>query len=91
MTGQKKNTLEKVPQYDSILRRINTVAFHPNGKFLASGDNENRIEVWDIFTQKSIAVSKRHGEEVTSLCFSPDGKILASGSKDKTIILWELT
>ena len=88
MTSQNKNTL--VPQYNSI-PHINTVAFHPNGKFLASGDNEGRIEVWDIFTQKSIASSREHDKDVTSLCFSPNGKILASGSKDKTIMLWELT
>jgi WD40 repeat protein len=93
MTGQKKNTLEKVSQDNSTphINTVNTVAFHPNGKLLASGDNEGRIEVWDIFTQKSIASSREHDKDVTSLCFSPDGKILASGSKDKTIMLWELT
>jgi WD40 repeat protein len=67
---------------------INAIAFHPNGKILASGDDRGYIKIWYISSNKSIVLPKKHTAAITSLSFSPNGQLLVSGSKDKTIRVW---
>jgi WD40 repeat protein len=71
--------------------RINSIAFSPDGKTLASASNDKTIKLWDIATGKNTVTLKRHTGSVKSLAFSPDGKILASAGDDKTIRLWNVT
>ncbi|QFS47689.1 eIF2A-related protein [Nostoc sphaeroides] len=70
---------------------VNSVAFSPDGKILASGSYDNTIKLWDIGTGREIYTLQGHSNSVNSIAFSPDGKILASGSDDKTIKLWDVT
>jgi hypothetical protein len=67
------------------------VAFNPDGKTLASGNQDGTIELWDVATGKEQATLERHLGFVCSVAFSPDGKTLASGSDDSTIKLWDVT
>lgn len=68
---------------------VNAVAYHPDGKTLASGMSDATIQLWNTAKQKALgAPLKGHGGSVTSLAFSPDGKTLASASIDRTIRLW---
>ncbi|MBN3870961.1 hypothetical protein [Nostoc sp. JL33] len=70
---------------------VNSVAFSPNGKTLASGSNDNTIKLWDVGTGREIYTLQGHFSNVYSVAFSPDGKILASGSDDTNIKLWDVT
>ncbi|MBI4850825.1 MAG: AAA-like domain-containing protein [Acidobacteria bacterium] len=70
---------------------VNSIAFSPDGKFLASGSSDKTIKLWDITSSKVLAVFQGHTSGVISIAFSPDGKFLASGSSDKTIKLWDIT
>jgi WD40 repeat protein len=68
---------------------VNSVAFSPNGKMLASAGDDNTIILWDVSTGQPINQPlTEHADAVTSIAFSADGKFLVSGSEDKTIILW---
>ena len=66
------------------------VAFSPNSKMLAMGVGE-KIELWDVETERIIATRHGHGGAVSTVVFSPDGSTLASGSRDGTALLWKVS
>lgn len=69
--------------------RVFSLAFSPDGLYLASGGDDESLRVWDVSSGRQLAhaVHKR-GAAVTSLAFAPDGARIASGSHDRTMRLW---
>ncbi|PLZ80949.1 hypothetical protein CEN44_29050 [Fischerella muscicola CCMEE 5323] len=70
---------------------VNSVAFSPDGKTIASGGPDKTIKLWDTTTGRVIKTLTGHNNGVYSIAFSPDGKTIASGSADNTIKLWDVT
>jgi WD40 repeat protein len=69
---------------------VNAVAFSPDGKTLASAD-DNKIRIWDLATGKQIlSPLTGHTGPVTDIAFRPDSRLLASSGNDGTIRLWDL-
>ncbi|MEH2421798.1 MAG: serine/threonine-protein kinase [Nostoc sp.] len=69
---------------------VNSVAFSPDGKTLASGSDDQTIKLWNLASGQEIHTLEGHSNWIWTVAFSPDGKTLASGSADKTIKLWNL-
>ena len=72
---------------------VNSVAFSPDGRTLASGsggwsDDDNTIRLWDAVTGAHQRTLTGHTNWVRSVAFSPDGRTLASGSWPE-IRLWD--
>jgi WD40 repeat protein/DNA-binding SARP family transcriptional activator len=65
-------------------------ALHPNGRTLALGYTEGRVEFLDLSTGRRRPAAGRHEGAVMSIRFSPDGKTLATGGADRTVKLWDV-
>lgn len=70
---------------------VRSIAFSNNNKYLASADEDNLINLWNIQTGKLIVrFSENKKKELTSVLFTPDQKYLISASQDKTIKYWNI-
>lgn len=70
---------------------VNSVAISPDGKLLASGNDDKTIRLWNLETGQGISTLAGHSHSVKSVAFSSDGTMLASGSDDQTVKLWNLS
>jgi WD40 repeat protein/serine/threonine protein kinase len=69
---------------------LSSLAFSPDGKYLAGGNFGGRILVWDVALNKEKHTLVRHLGPVSSLAFSADGTRLASGGENGIIILTDI-
>ena len=58
---------------------ITSLAFHPDGRTLASGSWDKTIRIWDVETSTEVMSFRSMVGKIYSLAYSPDGLQLAAG------------
>ncbi|MGH8533542.1 MAG: NACHT and WD repeat domain-containing protein, partial [Gammaproteobacteria bacterium] len=69
---------------------VGAVAFSHDGRYLATGSNDNTARVVDVTTGKEL-IRVAHEATVGAVAFSPDGRYLATASEDNTARVVDVT
>ena len=70
--------------------KVHTLAFSPDGLFLAVGTSESAVHLIDLQTGAIITPPKLHEGRISSLAFDPAGTQLVTASNDGTLRLWKV-
>ena len=76
--------------FTQVFGSILAAAFSPDGKFLATGDSNGEVRLWQVAEAQPLLTYQGHTSWVFSVAWSPDGLTLASGSYDQTVRLWNV-
>lgn len=81
-TGKEHQTLRGRSKFHSL-------AFSENGSYLASGQDDHSIDIWEVTMDKDRHTINDYA--VNSVALSADGKYLASGGDDCLTRIWDTT
>ena len=70
-------------------KTVTTVAYSPDGRWVASGSWDQSVRIWDAATFEPAAALAGHEGAITSIVYSPDGSRVFSGSRDHSIRVWD--
>lgn len=68
--------------------RVNEVAWHPDGRWLAVPDLNSAVYHMDADTGEAIVLGKHKAQAVRAV-FTPDGRYLFTGGWEKELVCWD--
>jgi WD40 repeat protein len=73
---------------DGWQQAVTHLAFSPDGSVLA-GTAGPRLRIWDLQSNREVAIHKRGPKHFQGLSFARDGSFLATVSNDSTVRIWD--
>jgi WD40 repeat protein/predicted Ser/Thr protein kinase len=83
-------THEVAMRFDGHEGLVNSAAFSPDSRLLATCSADRTVRVWRV-DNRACQVLRGHTDDVFAVAFHPDGTRLASAGRDQAIWLWDLT
>ena len=68
-----------------------SVAFSPDGRYIAGGDCDGSLWIWDSRSYTLVAEWRGHTQCARCIEFSKNGILLIGGCDDGTITCWDVT
>jgi len=69
---------------------VTTLEFHPDGLLMGVGDEHSVVKMWEVNSQKSVAVFEGHKGKIVDIAFSENGYYVCSVAEDNRVKLWDL-
>ena len=69
--------------------KVNAIAYSPDGRFIASGGEDNKVVVRDA-ASREVVREHQHEDAVNAIAWSPDSRLIASGGKDNRVVVREV-
>jgi WD40 repeat protein len=80
--------VEKENEYTGLRSAVFTAAFNLDGKQLATGWRDGRVQKWDIASGAEVGQFAAHNYNLRSLVFLPDDRLISTGLHDQRVSLW---
>ncbi len=67
-----------------------SVAWSPNGQYIATGGGDGQVRIWDAAEQKTLTTYRGHHSCVYALAWSADSRLIASGDVYGEVHVWRV-